>query len=191
VPAGRGKVDELQPCAPTTPYGAAKLAQTRLALASSRPVVVVRPTNVIGPGMPRALALGRFSAELGTAPRRDEPGPVHVLSVGDLSAIRDMIDVRDAVRLIWALATNDEAVGQIVNVGTGAGASIGDALDLMVRAFDRRVEVRASGSGSERSHGASAFVADIDKLEGLLGPQRFIPLADSIERIASETEGAG
>jgi GDP-4-dehydro-6-deoxy-D-mannose reductase len=171
------------PARPVAPYGCTKLAQTHIALTSTVPVVVARPANIIGPGMPRELAFGRFAAELANiVGGRQEP----VLRVGDLSPVRDMIDVRDAVRIYWELLDRGEAMGQVVNVGTGTGVTIADALEALIRAFEARVSVVQEGAGSARSGGASAFIASRRRLEKLIGKQEFIPLNETMARVAAD-----
>lgn len=171
------------PARPVAPYGCTKLAQTHIALASRVPVVVARPGNIIGPGMPRELAFGRFAAELANIVGGRQEA---VLRVGDLSPVRDMIDVRDAVRLYWELLDRDEAVGQVVNVATGKGVAIANALEALIRAFNADVRVVQDGAGSARSGRASAFVADRGRLENLIGQQDFIPLNETMARVAAD-----
>jgi GDP-4-dehydro-6-deoxy-D-mannose reductase len=176
------------PPKPVSAYGCTKLAQTQLALASGLPVLVVRPGNVIGPGMPQTLALGRFSTMLrDIADGKHEPK----LHVGDLSAVRDFIDVEDAVRIYWDLMNRPEATGKVVNVGTGVGVRMGVVLSGLVAAFGLDVQIVQDQSSSQRSGTNKAFVAAIDQMQALIGPQTFIPLEQSLERIAAHTRSGG
>jgi GDP-4-dehydro-6-deoxy-D-mannose reductase len=176
------------PSRPVTPYGCTKAAQTQLAIASGLPVVVARPSNIIGPGMPRELALGRFAAEL--ADLASQEGD-RVLRLGDLSAVRDMIDVEDVVRLYWRLLNTDAAVGQVVNVATGTGVSMAEALKGLIDCFGFDVRIVETSDASTRSGGVSVFVASRERLESLVGRQDFIPLKDSLERIAAHERFVG
>ena len=173
---------EQLPAHPVTPYGCAKLAQTHLALASGLPVVVVRPSNIVGPGMPKSLAIGRFAAALAEIARGQAPP---VLRVGDLAAIRDFIDVQDAARLYWDLLNAPAATRQVVNVATGIGVSMEAVLTQLIDAFEVDVEVVQDQAGSARSGSTSAFVADVSRLQALVGQQRFTPLRHSVEQIAA------
>lgn len=179
---------EDSPARPLSLYGCTKLAQTQIALTSGVPVVVARPSNIIGPGMPRELALGRFAAELGSIVNgKKKP----VLHVGGLSAVRDMIDVRDAVRIYWELVNRREAEGQVVNVATGTGVTMAEALAALINAVGTEVRVVEGDVGSARSGGSPAFIASRQRLEYLLGEQRFISLEQSLERIAAHVRSAG
>jgi GDP-4-dehydro-6-deoxy-D-mannose reductase len=183
-PLNKGQVPatEQMPAHPVTPYGCAKLAQTQLALASGLPVVVARPSNIIGPDMPSSLAIGRFAAALAKIARGDAPP---VLRVGDLSAIRDFIDVQDAARLYWDLLNAPAALGQVVNVATGVGVSMEVALTQLIEAFGVDAQVVQGQAGSARSGATSTFVADISRLQDLIGQQHFTPLGQSMKRIAA------
>lgn len=183
VPADQNPVAEDRAAAPVAPYGITKLAQTRLALASGLPVVIARPANIIGPGMPTTLALGRFASELARWAGVNEAD--RILRVGDLSAVRDLIDVEDAARILLRLVATPAAIGSVVNVGTGVGLSMRDALNGIVDAGGLAVQVREDGPGSARSGTASVFVADTTRLRRLIGPYSFIPAADTFQRMAA------
>lgn len=129
------------PTRPATPYGASKCAQTelgRMAARQGRHVTTVRPFNIIGPGMPPSLALGSFAAQLAAIAAGRQPPVLHV---GNLSARRDYVDVRDAVALYVRLATST-AAGAVVNVCRGTAVSTNELLDRLVRLCGVRVEVR-------------------------------------------------
>ena len=84
-------------CRPADSYGLSKLLATAAGLAARPPleVITARIFNPIGPGLPRSQAFGRFAALLA------EPGPGPIrLTVGDLDACRDFIDVRDVARAL-------------------------------------------------------------------------------------------
>jgi nucleoside-diphosphate-sugar epimerase len=116
---------------PVNAYGVAKLAQTRLALAARRAgmrVTVARPFNIMGPGMSPGLAPARFAREAlaaRAAGRRE-------ITVGDLSTLRDYLDVEDVARALWAIGA-PEVEDEIVNVCSGVPISTGDVLNEIVR----------------------------------------------------------
>lgn len=176
-------------CRPRTPYGCAKLAQTRLALshAAAIPVVVARASNIVGPGMPETLALGRFARRLAEI---ELGGTQNRLAVGDLSAVRDFVDVDDVVDLYWRLINAPAAFGQVVNVGSGRGVTLAYALDLLIEAFGIEVAVDSGSVENQRSGSTSAYVASVERLERLTGPRDFIPLRQSLDRVAAQARRA-
>lgn len=108
---------------PSDAYGASKLAQTqlaRLAGAEGFPIIVTRPFNILGPGMPRRLAFGNYLAQLKEA----LPDGHCKLRVGNLSSTRDFITIEDAVQSWWRLSQATAAIGQTVNLCSGFPLSI-------------------------------------------------------------------
>ncbi|MCJ2035341.1 NAD-dependent epimerase/dehydratase family protein [Methylobacterium sp. J-068] len=132
-------VREDAPCAPRTPYGQSKLAQTRAALAfgseTDLRVLVARIFNPIGPGLPRHLALGDFAAQI------DGIGPAGgALATGDVEVWRDMLHVDDLAWALAELAGNPKARG-VVNLCTGVPTRLRDLLDSMIAASGKPITV--------------------------------------------------
>jgi GDP-4-dehydro-6-deoxy-D-mannose reductase len=174
------------PTHPVDFYGASKLAQTCLGVAAARKgrrVVVVRPSNIIGPRMPRHLAIGSFAHQLGAIARGQRDA---VLQVGDLSASRDLIDVCDAAELIVRLAETPAATGHVVNVSTGRAVSMFDVVQTLLRMFERngrgrvRIEHReiAGTAASSKIH----FSCN-RRLVQMLGSVEYTPLEKTLAGI--------
>lgn len=136
-------ISEETKCHPYNLYGISKLAQTFIGLAAAindnRRVVVVRPFNIIGSGMPEHLALASFQRQISEIKMGRRSA---VLEVGNLAATRDFIDIEDVVRLYWTLIQNERAYGEIFNLCTGIPTSIGTLLDLLIEASGIHIEVR-------------------------------------------------
>jgi GDP-4-dehydro-6-deoxy-D-mannose reductase len=136
-------VDERIACAPLTPYGTAKLAQTKAVLQFSEttgvPVLVNRIFNMIGPGMPSYLALADFAQQIARM-----PGCGGVLRTGDLHVFRDFIDVRHVATAFRLLANSSEARG-IVNICTGEATELGELVGILIGMSGKTVttEIRA------------------------------------------------
>ena len=127
VPVADLPVAESWPCRPVDAYGLSKWLATVAGLAARPPleVVVARVFNPIGPGLPGSQALGRFARALA-----EGEGPTR-LTVGDLDARRDFVDVRDVAEALIALATRGES-GQVFHVGTGQSHRVGAGLDRLI-----------------------------------------------------------
>lgn len=115
--------------APNTPYGTSKLAQEMVALTAWRehgvPAVVTRSFNHIGPGQSPAFAAASFARQLATIEAGQAPP---VISVGNLTAARDITDVRDTVGAYLALMA-DGHPGVAYNVCSGRAVSVQAILD--------------------------------------------------------------
>lgn len=115
---------------PLTHYGAAKVATEVVALrayaADRLDVVVARVFNVVGPGQPPTLAAGAFAKQVVAA----ETGGERILRVGDLSAERDFLDVRDVAAAYLALARTGRS-GETYNVSSGTPVPVRRCLDAL------------------------------------------------------------
>ena len=179
VPRRSRPVAEDFTCAPTTPYGLAKLLGTQVALHHWRRyglrVVVVRPFQLLGAGIGSDLAPGAFATQIRAAVARGR----RVVRVGNLDAGRDFVDVGDAVRALWCLCRRP-APGEIFNVCSGAATPMRTLLGMMLVAAggDWRVEVEAKrlrGSwDAGMSYGSPA------KIHAHCGWRARIPLARSV-----------
>lgn len=189
VPEASLPVAEDFSASPRTSYGATKHAQTVLALdAATRGlrVIVARPTNIIGPGMPVTTALGSFARQLREIELGRHPP---VLKVGNLTTSRDLVDVRDVVDIYVALAKHDGFAG-IVNVASGKDYEIRAVLDQLIGEFGLRVSVETDPARL-RGVDIPRFAASTSRLTGLLGSREWVPLkrslTDMIERERSVT----
>jgi GDP-4-dehydro-6-deoxy-D-mannose reductase len=137
--AQKGSIPETAPMEPDSPYGVSKVAADLLSDVYARAyglnIIRVRPFSIIGPGRGSNVfvdfAKRIIDIEAGT---RDS------LGVGNLSAVRDLVDVRDAVRAIWIIAENGTP-GAVYNLCSGQPYSIRQALDIMVKLASTTVRV--------------------------------------------------
>jgi GDP-4-dehydro-6-deoxy-D-mannose reductase len=126
---------------PMTPYGASKIAGEAIALASARaygiPTIVTRAFNHIGPGQNQRFSVASFAARLALIAEGGEP----VMRVGNLTAQRDFLDVRDVAQAYVALLDRGEP-GEIYNVCSGIPVSMAEVLRLLISVAHLPVEVR-------------------------------------------------
>jgi nucleoside-diphosphate-sugar epimerase len=184
VPAARlvhlGSAAEYGPGAPGTKdtesaatrpvgsYGATKLAGTFAVTGSGLDAVVLRVGNPVGPGAPPTGLPGRIAALL----REAGDDPEAVLRLGDLSAHRDFVDVRDVARAAVLAATAPAPLPPVLNVSGGRAVPVRDLVrDLAALAgFRGRIEETTAGTaGSARSARVSWQCSDIAAAEEALG----------------------
>ena len=131
---------EAAPLRPTSPYAASKLAADALALQAflghGLGVVRVRPFNHLGPGQSEQFVAPAIAARIARAERDD----TDTIAVGNLSARRDLTDVRDVVRA-YRLLVERGAPGEVYNVCSGADVSIQSLADLLVGLARRPVRL--------------------------------------------------
>lgn len=176
-------ITEDYPCAPPEAYGRGKLRATRrafeMAAGTGVSVVVGRLFNLIGPGMPAGLALGRFAAALAG------PEPVRLV-VGDLSPRRDFVDVRDAARALVRLGEGGIS-GTIYNVATGRSRSIREGLDRLLAISGRRADVEVEPARFGHP-GPADSRGDPRRLSGL-GWRPVVPFEQSLSDLWDEVRG--
>jgi len=134
-------VREDQPLRPVSPYAASKAAAELVAvqahLGRGTAAVRARPFNHAGPGQAPTFAIPAFARRIVDA-QRDGAG---ALRVGNLSARRDVVDVRDVVRAYRLLVERGEP-GEAYNVCTGRSVEVGELVErlLVLAGADLRLE---------------------------------------------------
>jgi GDP-4-dehydro-6-deoxy-D-mannose reductase len=121
---------ELAPLAPLSPYAATKAA-AEIACAQARrqglDVVVARAFNTEGPGRDERFAIGSWTHQIA---RLEEAGG-GVLEVGDLSAERDINDVRDVCRA-YTLLLDESVEAETYNVASGQAVPMSRVVEQLV-----------------------------------------------------------
>jgi len=144
-------VDETVVPAPRGLYAETKLAAERHAggfAARGGRVIVARVSNPVGPGMGDHLLCGTIARQLVAIERgRQDP----VLTLGDLSPLRDFLHVADAAAALWHLARHGTP-GEAYNVAAGRSRVVREVVDLFLGMFRvGPVEVRSAAPGAVRS----------------------------------------
>ncbi|GLW01591.1 NAD-dependent epimerase/dehydratase family protein [Streptomyces lavendulae] len=162
------RVGESAATRPVTPYGATKLAGTVTVATSGLDAVVLRVGNPVGPGAPATGLPGRITALL----REAGPDPAAVLRLGDLSAYRDFVDVRDVARAVELAVTTPGPLQSVLNISTGEATPVRELVHGLARraGFRGRIEENAGGApGSARSADVSWQCSDVTAAERVLG----------------------
>ncbi|MBN2569753.1 MAG: NAD-dependent epimerase/dehydratase family protein [Deltaproteobacteria bacterium] len=137
---------EDRQCNPTGPYALSKYALTSIALDFVRQyglkVVVVRPFNIIGSGVPSDLVVGAFLGRIKTAMRVDGEAEIRV---GNLDDERDFVDVDDVVDA-YVRIMQRELWGEIFNICSGRPIAIGWIVEALLANSDRPIRVRQDPS---------------------------------------------
>jgi GDP-4-dehydro-6-deoxy-D-mannose reductase len=135
-------LDEEAPIGPTSPYGISKLAQELVAQQAFAhqqiPVIVARSFNHIGPRQGLGFVAADFARQIAGI-ERGRAAPV--ISVGNLDARRDLMDVRDTARAYHALMRAGTP-GRAYNVCAGRAYGMRELLDGLLRHSSVRVDVR-------------------------------------------------
>jgi GDP-4-dehydro-6-deoxy-D-mannose reductase len=125
---------ETAPVRPLSAYARSKLAAEILlqdVLSATCPVIALRLLNHSGPGQDERFVVPNFAAQIA---RIEKGMAAPVLTVGNLDAERDFLDVEDVLdAYMAALALSRSAQGfQVYNVASGRTRSIRSILDRLI-----------------------------------------------------------
>ncbi|MFF8833411.1 NAD-dependent epimerase/dehydratase family protein [Streptomyces sp. NPDC015131] len=180
-------VAEDAPTRPVAPYGASKLAGTVAVTSSGLDAVVLRVGNPVGPGAPEAGLPGGLAARL----RRAGTGSGEVIRLGDLSAYRDFVDVRDVARAAVLAATRAGSVPPVLNVGGGRAVRVRELVRALVAAAGFTGRVEEAGGGSDRSAAVSWQCSDITAAGAALGWAPRFGTEESVAALWASVAGPG
>jgi GDP-4-dehydro-6-deoxy-D-mannose reductase len=125
--ATRIPTPEDEPARPVSPYAASKAAAELACGVSGLDVVVARATNHEGPGRDDRFAVGSWTRQLA----RLEAEGGGTLRVGDLTAERDILDVRDVCRA-YRLLLDPAVPAGTYNVASGETVTMARVVELLV-----------------------------------------------------------
>jgi len=171
---------ETTPLQPNNPYAISKVTAEHLAQTYHQSygldVIQARPFNQIGPGQASAFAVASFAQQI----VKIEQGEQQQLLVGNLAAIRDFTDVRDAAAAYEVLLQTGES-GQVYNLGSGNGVSMQSLLDTLIELSTAQVQVEVDPQRLRPSD-TPYFVADNTKIAALGWTPRY-PLQQTLTDI--------
>ncbi len=160
-------IPEQHPAHPVSDYGTTKLAATEAVLAAARAgrlaATVLRVFNPVGAGMASASLPGNAAALIRRA--LDAGGQVEL---GALDATRDFVDARDVAEAVVAACFKPGADGQVVNIGSGRGATARELVMALAEIAGYAGPIREVAAGSPRSEVVPWQVADIRRAATLL-----------------------
>lgn len=132
-------VSETQICRPYNVYGKSKLAATLIGLNFVKKhhmrIVVARPFNVIGPGMPREVVLGAVMHRIKDSWNQSTDHPL-TIRVGNTKTIRDFLAIDDVIEAYLKIIESD-FWGHVFNVCSGHPRTVQSVLDILVQFVDR------------------------------------------------------
>ncbi len=172
--AARIPTPEDERLAPVSPYAASKAAAELACAASRLDVVVARAVNHEGPGRDDRFAVGSWSRQIA----RLEAEGGGTLRVGDLSAERDILDVRDVCRAYRLLLDGSVPAGTY-NIASGRPVTMAQVVDLLVGLA--RVNVRVERDESRvRPAEVPRLAGDPSRLREATGWSPEIPLEQTL-----------
>lgn len=174
--------DERTTLKPASPYAASKAAGDILSYQYTRnpglDIVRVRLFNQIGPRQSADYAVANFARQVAAIEAGKQPP---VIETGDLSARRDLTDIRDMVAA-FPLLLEKGITGEAYNAGRGETYRMHDVLDRLLALARVRVEVRPKVEPGRKADTAVTR-ADAAKLRRTTGWEPRIPLDQTLTDI--------
>ncbi len=171
-------IAETHPLQAQSPYSATKISADKLAesfhLSFNLPVVTVRPFNTFGPRQSARAVIPTIIAQ-GIAGGK--------VRLGNLSPTRDLNFVSNTVDGFLAAAACPEAIGKVINLGTGREISVGDLVVLIGGLLGKNVTVETEDQRLRpQKSEVERLVADNSLARQLLGWEPRCRLEDGLIR---------
>jgi GDP-4-dehydro-6-deoxy-D-mannose reductase len=151
VPQPELPASEERFCRPAGTYGASKLAATlagrEYVQKFGMKVVMARPFNIIGPGMPRDLVVGALASRAKEALAGSQDV---IVKAGDLSPERDFVAVEDVIRAYVRLVQGDYW-GEVFNICSGQPHSIQHVAEMLFSHSPRPITLQTDSSLAQSS----------------------------------------
>ena len=129
-------IDESHPLQSQSPYSASKIGADAMAMsfynAFELPLTTVRPFNTYGPRQSNRAVIPTIISQIAKGMTQ--------IKLGDVSPTRDFNYVADTCRGFLELALCDNAIGEVVNIGSNFEISVSDTLHLIKEIMGSNVE---------------------------------------------------
>ena len=159
-------ISEDHPLQGQSPYSASKIGADQIALSFymsfGTPVAVLRPFNTYGPRQSARAVIPSVITQIANGKRN--------LKLGALHPTRDFNYVTDTVRAFEAVMNSDQALGQVLNAGSGFEVSIGDTVRMIAETMGVEVTIETDEQRlrPEKSE-VERLLADNSRLRALTG----------------------
>jgi NAD dependent epimerase/dehydratase len=185
-------IDEKHPMQPQSPYSATKIAADSIALSFYNsfdlPVVIARPFNTYGPRQSVRAVIPTIITQIAAGKKK--------IQLGDVTPTRDFNYVEDTCRGFLALAECDEAIGEVVNIGSNSEISVGETLNLIrdlmesdvvfltesERLRPQKSEVFRLWCDNEKIKRMTGFTPQVNIHEGLRRTIEWFKVAENLKR---------
>jgi len=184
---------ENDPLLPLSPYAVARVAQEQLSkiytIGYDLDIVLTRSFNHLGPGQDERFFIPSVIKQLILAKREKNFTPV--LKVGDVSVVRDFLDVRDVV---WAyiLLLEKGTKGEVYNVCSGNGVRLDFVINTISKILDLNPIISVDPS-KLRPNENKYIVGSFEKIHKAVGWKPKISLneslADTIKEMSQDYYG--
>lgn len=166
---------------PVSPYAVARVSQEMLSkvLVDSfgMDIVLTRSFNHMGPYQDQRFVIPSFVQRIMEVAASGASGGS--IETGDVSIIRDFVDVRDVVRAYYQLLM-DGTAGEVYNICSGRGITLEAIIDEIADLLQVQIESRINPE-FVRPDDNQAVIGDYRKIADQLGWNPQIPLRQTLQ----------
>jgi GDP-4-dehydro-6-deoxy-D-mannose reductase len=177
--SGNHQISEEAVLKPSSPYAISKVCQGEFVRmyrnAYKVKAIHIRPFAIIGPHK-KGDALSDFAKGI----VQIEKGKKKYLEVGDVSTVRDFLDVRDAVRAMIMISKSGQSY-DTMNLCSGQGVTLSDLLDMLIHHAKTKIIVKMN-TVKKRPLDDRIIVGDPSRLFSL-GFKPQVPLEQTVQDI--------
>ncbi len=185
---GYGNVEEKNlplhedyPLAPVSPYAVARVSQEQLSKVYcdgfGLDIVMTRSFNHMGPGQKEIFVVSSFAKQL-VEIKKGLKSETRLVT-GDISVVRDFLDVRDVVDAYYKLFMHGVR-GEVYNICSGQGISLLNLINTMTGILDIEVKLETD-SNLVRPNDNRIIIGSNEKLKKITGWEQKIQLIDSLK----------
>jgi GDP-4-dehydro-6-deoxy-D-mannose reductase len=189
VPIEKMPLKETMTLSPISPYAIARVSQEMLSncyvQSFSADIVLTRSFNHIGPRQRDQFVIPCFVKQIIEGKKRGDKEIV--LHTGDVSIVRDFLDVRDVARAYYLLF-NHGISGELYNVCSGSGYSLSEIVQVISEMVDIKVNV-VIDSDKIRPNDNKVIIGDNSKIFSHTAWKPKISIEESIHDLIMYWDG--
>lgn len=174
---------EEHPLKPVSPYAVARVSQEMLskiyADGFSLDIVMTRSFNHIGPGQRDVFVISSFAKQLVQLAKSKSAD--NTITTGNLSVIRDFVDVRDVVKAYYLLFKKGRS-GEVYNICSGKGIVLKDIIYKMSELLGLKINTEVNPQ-LVRPNENKKVIGSYQKIKEELGWQPEIEIEKSLADI--------
>lgn len=167
---------------PLSPYAVARVSQELLSKiyvdGYKQDIVLTRSFNHIGPGQKDIFVISSFARQL-TEIKKYNKEPI--ITTGDLTIVRDFLDVRDVVIAYYNLFKKGVS-GQVYNICSGKGVTLESIINTMCKLLNIKVKTQQNPA-LVRPNDNRIIIGSNTKIKQTTGWQITYTLEESIKDI--------
>ncbi len=170
-------MDEAHPTLPHSSYAASKLAADRVTFTLSKelgmPTVIVRPFNTFGPNITQPYIVPEIILQAMNGNTEIE--------LGNTGAYRDLTFVDDTAHAIVLSAIKANALGEVINIGSGTTITIRELALKIASLMGKNVSI-TNDKSRFRPNDVEKLVCDNSKSKRILGWEPKVTLDSGLQQ---------